>query len=66
MRSSRSSIAEVNFKKLDELFLKPIGIYGSKEEIVRTLREIGSVDVKMSVGPSSPVYRRNLTSNVDV
>ncbi|KAF8270132.1 hypothetical protein EI94DRAFT_1572312 [Lactarius quietus] len=42
-----SSITKVNFKKLDNLLLKPIGVYGSKEEIVRFLREMGSVDVEM-------------------
>ena len=42
-----SSITKVNFKKLDDLLLKPIGVYGSKEEIVRFLREMGAVDVDM-------------------
>ena len=36
-----SSITKVNFKILDDLLLKPIGVYGSKEEIVRFLREMG-------------------------
>jgi hypothetical protein len=57
-----SSITKVNFKILDDLLLKPIGVYGSKEEIVRFLREMGSVDVEMCVYP--PVHRRKLTSNV--
>ena len=39
-----SSITKVNFKKLDKWTLKPLGIYGSKEEIVKFLREIGAVD----------------------
>jgi len=39
-----SSITKVNFKILDDLVLKPFGIYGSKEEIVRFLREINVVD----------------------
>ena len=47
-----SSITKVNFKKLDNLLLKPIGVYGSKEEIVRLLREMNAVDVEMSVYPS--------------
>ena len=47
-----SSITKVNFQKLDDLLLKPIGVYGSKEEIVRFLREIGIVDVEMYVCPS--------------
>jgi hypothetical protein len=39
-----SSITKVNFKTLDGLVLKPLGIYGSKEEIVRFLLEIKAVD----------------------
>ena len=39
-----SSITKVNFKILDDLVFKPLGIYGSKEEIVRFLREIHAVD----------------------
>ena len=39
-----SSITKVNFKKLDSYLLKPLGVYGSKEEIVRFLREIHAVD----------------------
>ena len=39
-----SSITKVNFKKLDKRTLKPLGVYGSKEEIVKFLREIYAVD----------------------
>ncbi|KAI9455147.1 hypothetical protein BJY52DRAFT_1188514 [Lactarius psammicola] len=39
-----SSITKVNFKILDNVVLKPFGIYGSKEEIVRFLLEIKAVD----------------------
>jgi len=39
-----SSITKVNFRILDNFFLKPLGVYGSKEEIVRFLREIRVVD----------------------
>jgi hypothetical protein len=38
------SMTKINFKKLDNLSLKPLGVYGSKEEIVRFLREIHAVD----------------------
>jgi hypothetical protein len=41
-----SSITKVNFRVLDNLLLKPIGVYGSKEEIVRFLCEIQAVDDK--------------------
>jgi hypothetical protein len=44
-----SSTTKINFKILDDLLLKPIGIYGSREEIMRFLREI---DVTMCVYPS--------------
>ena len=56
-----SSITKVNFKILDYFLLKPIGIYGSKEEIVRFLREMGAVDVEMCV--YLPMHRRKLISN---
>ncbi len=39
-----SSITKVNFKILDNVVLKPFGIYGSKEEIVRFLCEIKAID----------------------
>ncbi|KAH8977860.1 hypothetical protein EDB86DRAFT_3157188 [Lactarius hatsudake] len=39
-----TSVTEVDFKLLDNVVLKPFGIYGSKEEIVRFLREIKAVD----------------------
>ena len=39
-----SSITKVNFKKLDSYSLKLLGVYGSKEEIVRFLLEIKAVD----------------------
>ncbi|KAH9059751.1 hypothetical protein EDB87DRAFT_1577415 [Lactarius vividus] len=39
-----SSITEVDFKLLDNVVLKPFGIYGSKEEIVKFLSEIKAVD----------------------
>ncbi|KAI0298432.1 hypothetical protein B0F90DRAFT_1818621 [Multifurca ochricompacta] len=44
---SSSSITNVDFKALDSIWLKPIGLYGSKEEIVRFLREINVADDKM-------------------
>ena len=50
-----SSITKVNFKRLDNFFLKPIGVYGSKEEIVRFLREIHAVDDDACVKLSSRI-----------
>jgi hypothetical protein len=46
-----SSITKVNFKILDDFLLKPIGVYGSREEIVRFFREMGVVDDEMYVYP---------------
>ena len=41
------SLTKVDFKALDDLAVQPIGIYGSKEEIVRFLVSIGIVDASM-------------------
>ncbi|KAN0136209.1 hypothetical protein V8E53_006069 [Lactarius tabidus] len=38
-----ASITKVDFKTLDQLVIKPLGIYGSKREIVRLLQTIGAV-----------------------
>jgi hypothetical protein len=42
------------------LLLKPIGVYGSREEIVRLLREMGIVDAEMYVYPSLAMRCRRL------
>ncbi|KAJ7087696.1 hypothetical protein C8R43DRAFT_1244821 [Mycena crocata] len=39
-----SSLTKVDFKTLDELLIKPIGVYGSKSEIVAFLSAQGAVD----------------------
>ena len=39
-----TSITKVDFKALDQFMIKPLGVYGSKDEIVRLLRSIGVVD----------------------
>ncbi|KAH8980307.1 hypothetical protein EDB92DRAFT_1937150 [Lactarius akahatsu] len=56
-----SSITRVNFKILDYLLLKPIGVYGSREEIVRFLREMGAIDVEMCVNPSGAAIAQEQT-----
>lgn len=38
------SVTKVDFKTLDRLMIKPLGVYGSKDEIVRLLRSIGAID----------------------
>ncbi|KAH9056529.1 hypothetical protein EDB87DRAFT_1566476 [Lactarius vividus] len=39
-----ASITKVDFKALDRLTIKPLGVYGPKHEIVRMLQSIGAVD----------------------
>ena len=39
-----ASITKVDFKALDRFFIKPLGVYGSKSEIVRLLRAIAVID----------------------
>ncbi|KAF8488455.1 hypothetical protein JB92DRAFT_2836300 [Gautieria morchelliformis] len=47
------SLTHVSFTTLDQFLIKPIGIYGSKSEIVHLLLEIEAVD-KDTYGLSSP------------
>lgn len=39
-----TSMTRIDFKTLDKLPLKPVGVYGSKSELVRFLSKQGSVD----------------------
>ena len=39
-----ASITKVDFKALDRFLIKPLGVYGSKIEIVRLLRSIDVID----------------------
>ena len=39
-----TSITKVDFKALDQFMIKPLGVYGSKDEILRLLRSINVVD----------------------
>ena len=45
-----ASITKVDFKILDRRSIKPLGIYGCKDEIVHLLLSIGAVDEKLCVG----------------
>ncbi|KAG8219200.1 hypothetical protein J3R82DRAFT_13 [Butyriboletus roseoflavus] len=38
------SMTRVDFKALDKYAIKPVGVYGSKEELVRFLLQFGAVD----------------------
>jgi hypothetical protein len=42
-----ASLTKVDFKALDKCGVKPVGIYGSKEEIARFLLSFGVVDDAM-------------------
>ncbi|KAG2136636.1 hypothetical protein DEU56DRAFT_857679 [Suillus clintonianus] len=42
------SMTNVNFNALDGLIVKPIGVYGSKEEIVRLLLSLGVVNDRIA------------------
>jgi len=44
-----ATITKVDFKILDRLSIKPLGIYGCKNEIVRLLLSIGAIDKKLCV-----------------
>lgn len=48
-------MTKVNFKVLDNYTIKPVGVYGSKEEIVRFLSQLGAIDGNMYVMTPEPV-----------
>jgi len=49
------SLTKVDFKALDNFQVKPIGIYGSKEEIVRFLVSVAVIDDTMYIAFHSVV-----------
>ena len=46
---SYTSLTKVDFKALDRFMIKPLGIYGSKVEVVRFLRSLNAVNEDMCV-----------------
>ena len=50
------SLTRVNFKDLDNLSVKPLGIYGSKESIVSFLGTLGVVDDSKSAFKSLKLW----------
>jgi hypothetical protein len=46
-----ASITKVDFKALDQFLIKPLGVYGSKDEIVRLLQCMGAIDDDAYVPP---------------
>ena len=45
------SLTKVDFKSLDQLSLKPLGIYGPKHEIANFLHNLGVLDHEKYVDP---------------
>ena len=43
MPGAYKSVTKIDFATLDRILIKPIGIYGSKSEIVRFLLEAGAI-----------------------
>jgi len=56
------SLTKVDFKVLDKFQVKPIGIYGSKEEIIRFLVSVAVIDDTMFVTLYSLIQSLLLTS----
>ncbi|KIK75394.1 hypothetical protein PAXRUDRAFT_19040 [Paxillus rubicundulus Ve08.2h10] len=64
-----ASMTKINFKALDNYVIKPVGIYGSKGEIVRFLSELGVIDDTIATqlhvdtdtpSPTKPTLRSGL------
>jgi hypothetical protein len=55
-----ASVTKVDFKTLEQFMIKPVGVYGSKTEIVRLLRSLNVVNEDMYVIFVSSFVFRNL------
>ncbi|KAF8837455.1 hypothetical protein BDN67DRAFT_983226, partial [Paxillus ammoniavirescens] len=64
-----ASMTKVNFKALDNYIIKPVGVYGSKGEIVRFFSELGVIDDTIATrllidsdtpSPTEPTLRSGL------
>lgn len=53
---SYTSMTKIDFNALDTIPVKPIGIYGSKSEIVRFLITLGSIDENTCVTSTYLIY----------
>jgi hypothetical protein len=42
-------MTKISFSNLDKLCLRPTGVYGSRAEIVKLLRSLGTVDDELFV-----------------
>jgi hypothetical protein len=52
-----ASITKIDFITLDQFTIKPLGVYGSKDEIVRLLQCMGAIDdnVYVLAVPTTPL-----------
>lgn len=50
------NLTKVDFKTMDNLRFKPLGIYGSKTEIIRFFRELNAID-RNTYAPKSLIYK---------
>ena len=57
-----SSLTRIDFRALDNVRVKPIGVYGSREKIVEMFLEVGSIEPHQFVIPipSNTVLARHL------
>jgi hypothetical protein len=51
------NVTKVDFKALNRFMIKPLGVYGSKVEIVRFLQSLNAVNEHMCVIVSFIFYR---------
>lgn len=56
------SLTKVDFKALDKSQVKPVGIYGSKDEIVRFLLSVAVIDDTMCAIAQFAILLLSLTS----
>ncbi|KAI0796932.1 hypothetical protein C8Q75DRAFT_796662 [Abortiporus biennis] len=66
---SYTSMTKVNFAALDKVSIRPLGIYGSRSEIIKFLHDIEAIDDHIAsmlhidgetTGPSTPTLRSGL------
>lgn len=55
-------MTNVNFRFLDTTQIKPLGIYGSRSEIVKYLQDVSAIDDEASVVFIQPCNYTALTS----
>jgi hypothetical protein len=46
---SYTSMTKISFSNLDKLHLRPLGVYGSKSEIIKLMGSLGAVDDELFV-----------------